>query len=60
MDSNINLTSNDIGIYYFNGKTVVSYKKDNDSNIHFGTFTEIEELQRKQYDYILLCHNYNM
>jgi len=53
MDSDINLTSNDIGIYYFNGKTVVSYKKDNDSNIHFGTFTEIEELQRKQYDYIL-------
>jgi len=53
MDSDINLTSNDIGIYYFNGKTVVSYKKDNDSHIHFGTFTEIEELQRKQYDYIL-------
>jgi len=53
MDSDINLTSNDIGIYYFNGKTVVSYKKDNDSNIHFGTFTKIEELQRKQYDYIM-------
>ncbi|RUM69122.1 MAG: hypothetical protein DSZ07_05310, partial [Sulfurovum sp.] len=53
MDLDINLTSNDIGIYYFNGKTVVPYKKDNDSNIHFGTFTEIEELQRKQYDYIL-------
>jgi len=53
MDSNISLTSNDIGIYYFNGKTIVSYKKDNDSDIHFGTFTEIEELQKKQYNYIL-------
>ncbi len=53
MDFNIDLKSNDIGIYYFNGKTIVSYKKDNNSNIHFGTFTEIEELQTKQYDYIM-------
>jgi len=53
MDFDIDLKSNDIGIYYFNGKTIVSYKKDNNSNIHFGTFTEIEELQTKQYDYIM-------
>ena len=53
MDSSIDLTSNDIGIYYFNGKTIIPYKKDNDSNIHFGTFTEIEALQKKQYDYIM-------
>jgi energy-coupling factor transporter ATP-binding protein EcfA2 len=53
MNLDINLTSNDIGIYAFNGKTIVSYKKDNDSDIHFGTFTEVEELQNKQYDYIM-------
>jgi len=53
MDSSIDLTSNDIGIYYFNGQTITSYKADNNSNIHFGTFTEIEALQKKQYDYIM-------
>ena len=53
MDFDIDLKSNDIGIYFFNGKTIVPYKRDNNSNIHFGTFTEIEELQAKQYDYIM-------
>lgn len=53
MDTNINLSSNDVAIYYFNGKTIVSYKKDDDSHIHFGTFTDIEKLQTKQYSYIL-------
>lgn len=52
MDSEINLSSNDIGIYYFNGKTIVPYKYDNDSNIHFGTFSEVEELQQMQKEYI--------
>lgn len=53
MDGNINLRSNDIAIYYFNGKTITSYKQDDNSDIHFGTFTEIEKLQTKQYDYIM-------
>jgi len=53
MDSEINLSSNDIGIYYFNGKTIVPYKYDNDSNIHFGTFSEVEELQSMQFEYIM-------
>jgi hypothetical protein len=53
MDLDINLSSNDIAIYAFNGKTIIPYKKDNDSNIHFGTFTKIEDLQEKQYDYIM-------
>jgi len=53
MNLNINLKSNDIGIYAFNGKTIVSYKRDNDSDIHFGTFTEVEDLQKKQFDYIM-------
>ena len=53
MNLDINLKSNDIGIYYFNGETIISYKRDNDSDIHFGTFSEIEELQNKQYDYIM-------
>ena len=53
MNLDINLKSNDIGIYAFNGKTIVSYKRDNDSDIHFGTFTEVEDLQKKQFDYIM-------
>jgi len=53
MDSNINLKSNDIGIYYFNGQTIISYKRNNSSDIHFGTFNKIETLQKKQYDYIM-------
>lgn len=53
MDSEINLSSNDVGIYYFNGKTIIPYKYDDDSNIHFGTFSEVEELQSKQFEYIL-------
>jgi len=53
MNTNINLTSNDIAIYAFNGKSIISYKKDNNSNIHFGTFSDIEELQKRQYDYIM-------
>ena len=53
MNIDIKLISNDIGIYYFNGKTIIPYKKDDDSDIHFGTFSEIEELQKKQYAYIM-------
>jgi len=59
MDSEINLSSNDVGIYYFNGKTIIPYKYDDNSNIHFGTFSEVEELQQMQKEYILdeLEHN---
>jgi len=53
MNASISLKSNDIGIYYFNGKTISSYKQDDESNFHFGTFSDIEKLQDKQYDYIL-------
>jgi len=53
MNADIHLSSNDIGIYYFNGKTIIPYKYDNDSNIHFGTFTKVEKLQTKQFDYIM-------
>ncbi|MFK5977212.1 MAG: AAA family ATPase [Sulfurovum sp.] len=53
MDTDIALSSNDIGIYYFNGKTIIPYKKDNDSDIHFGTFTEVEKLQNKQFEYLM-------
>lgn len=53
LNLDIELSSNDIAVYYFNGKTVVPYKEDNKSNIHFGTFTEIEEKQRKQFDYLM-------
>jgi len=53
MNLDIDLKSNDIGIYAFNGKTIVSYKRDNNSDIHFGTFTEVEELQNRQFDYIM-------
>lgn len=53
MNLNIELKSNDIGIYYFNGKTIISYKNDDNSNIHFGTFSDIDKLQVKQYEYIL-------
>ncbi len=53
MRADINLSSNDIGIYYFNGDSIISYKEENDSNIHFGTFTDLEKLQNKQYEYIL-------
>ena len=53
MDSDIALSSNDIGIYYFNGKTIIPYKKDNNSDIHFGTFSEVEELQNKQFEYLM-------
>ena len=53
MRADINLTSNDIGIYYFSGDSIVSYKEDNNSNIHFGTFSDLEKLQNKQYEYIL-------
>ena len=53
MNLDINLKSNDIGIYAFNGKTIVSYKQDNNSDIHFGTFTKVEELQNRQFDYIM-------
>lgn len=53
MDNDIALSSNDIGIYYFNGNTIIPYKKDNNSDIHFGTFSEVEELQNKQFEYII-------
>ncbi len=53
MNIDISLKSNDVGIYYFNGKTIISYKKDNNSDIHFGTFTEVEELQNRQYEDIM-------
>lgn len=53
MRADINLSSNDIGIYYFSGDSIVSYKEDNNSNIHFGTFSDLEKLQNKQYEYIL-------
>ena len=53
MNLDINLKSNDIGIYAFNGKTIVSYKQDDNSDIHFGTFTKVEELQNRQFDYIM-------
>lgn len=53
MRTNINLDSNDIGIYYFNGDSVISYKEDNVSDIHFGTFSDLEKLQNKQYEYIM-------
>lgn len=53
MKSNIELTSNDVGIYYFNRKTIIPYKRDNESNIHFGTFSEVEELQNKQFEDIM-------
>lgn len=53
MDIDIDLKSNDIAIYYFNGKTITSYKRDDNSDIHFGTFTDIEKLQNKQYEYIM-------
>jgi ABC-type multidrug transport system ATPase subunit len=53
IDHKIELKSSDIGIYYFNGKTIVSYKQDDNPNIHFGTFTDIEKLQNKQYEYIM-------
>ncbi|MEA2028807.1 MAG: AAA family ATPase [Campylobacterota bacterium] len=53
MDSEINLSSNDIGIYYFNGKTIIPYKYDDDSNIHFGTFSEVKELQSIQFESIM-------
>lgn len=49
----ISLNSNDIAIYYFNGVTVIPYKTENDSSIHFGTFSDVEKLQNKQYEYIL-------
>ena len=53
INPNIDLVSNDMAVYYFNGKTIVSYKKDDDSHMHFGTFTDIEKLQNKQYEYIM-------
>jgi len=37
------LNNNDIGIYYFNGSGIIPYKDKNETNIHFGTFTEIEK-----------------
>ena len=45
--------SGQLGIYYFSGDSIVSYKEDNNSNIHFGTFSDLEKLQNKQYEYIL-------
>ena len=53
MRTDINLESNDIGIYYFNGNSIISYKAEDESNIHFGTFTDLEKLQNRQYDYIM-------
>lgn len=53
MNLDIELKSNDIAIYAFNGKTIVSYKKDDNSDIEIGTFKEIEDLQKKQFDYIM-------
>ena len=53
MDADIDLGSNDIGIYYFNGNTIIPYKHDDNSDIQFGTFTDIEKLQRKQYEEIM-------
>ena len=53
LNTNINLSSNDIAIYYFNGDTIIPYKNENESNIQFGTFTQIEELLNKQYEYLM-------
>lgn len=53
MRVDIELDSNDIGIYYFNGNSITSYKEENNSNIHFGTFSDLEKLQNKQYEYII-------
>jgi len=53
INPNIDLTSNDIAIYYFNGSTVISYKDKDRSNIHFGTFTEVANIQTKQSVYIM-------
>ena len=39
----INLKSEEIGIYYFNGNAIIPYKDDDRSNIHFGTFSEVEK-----------------
>jgi len=48
-----------LGFIFFNGKTITPYKYDDDSNIQFGTFSEVEELQQMQKEYILdeLEHN---
>ena len=53
MRTDIGLNSNDIGIYYFNGNSIISYKENDVSNIHFGTFTDLERLQEKQYEFIM-------
>ncbi len=53
MRTDLNLSSNDIGIYYFSGDSIVSYKEDGNSNIHFGTFTDLEKLQNIQYESIM-------
>ena len=53
MNLDIGLKSNDVAIYAFNGKTIISYKNDDNSYIHFGTFTKIEELQNEQFGYIM-------
>jgi len=38
----LDLKSGEIGVYYFNGTTIIPYKEDKES-IHFGTFTEVEK-----------------
>jgi predicted ATPase len=53
LNLDINLSSNEIGIYYFTGNAIVSYKDDNETNIQFGTFTEIEDFQNRQKEYLM-------
>jgi len=41
IDSNIELTKDDIGIYYFDGNSIISYEADT-FGLHFGTFTKVK------------------
>jgi len=45
----LNLKSEEIGIYYFSGDTIVPYKEKDETNIHFGTFTEVENKLKEIY-----------
>ncbi len=42
MDSSIDLKREDIGIYYFNGDSIVEYESD-EFGLHFGTFTKVKD-----------------
>jgi len=44
----LDLKSDDIGIYYFNGKIVIPYKEGKEK-IHFGTFTKVEKKLKNIY-----------